>query len=108
MCDSDRSLGLARVTTAWDDTARRPRPGRLTGEEVFETLEVGMAVSEELAEEPQAGNQLCSRGIECGDWPRQVDQDVSRQTRVGMQAKSNEDSIIRSRVTPVLTATNNE
>ena len=76
------------MTTAWDDTARRPRPGRLTGEEVFETLEVGMAVSEELAEEPQAGNQLCSRGIECGDWPRQVDQDVSRQTREGMQAKA--------------------
>ena len=69
------------MTTAWEDTARRPRPGRLTGEEVFEALEVGMAVSEKLPEEPQAGNQLCSRSIECGDWPRQVDQEVSRQIR---------------------------
>ena len=70
-----------RVTTAWEDTARRPRPGRLTGEDVLEALEVGMAVSEKLPEEPQAGNQLCSLSIECGDWPRQLDQEVSQQIR---------------------------
>jgi hypothetical protein len=29
-----------RVTTAWEETARRPNAGRLTGDEV---LEVGMA-----------------------------------------------------------------
>ena len=95
------------MTTAWDDTARRPRPGRLTGEEVFETLEVGMAVSEESPEEPLAGNQLCSRSIECGDWPRQIDQRSHGRPK-SMQAKSNEDSIIRSQVTPVRTTANNE
>ena len=90
------------MTTAWEDTARRPRPGRLTGEEVFEVLEVGMAVSEKLPEEPQAGNQLCSRRVECGDWPRQVGK-RSHGRSESMQAKSNQDSIVGSRVTPVYT-----
>ena len=26
--------GVVRVTTAWEEMARRPRPGRLTGDEV--------------------------------------------------------------------------
>ena len=38
-CDSDSSPELDRVTTACEETARRPRPGRLTGDE----LVVGIA-----------------------------------------------------------------
>ena len=65
VCDCDSSLEvleLVRVTTACEETARRPRPGRFTGEEVL----VGIAAK--APEKP--GNQRCTRGID-GDWPRQ-------------------------------------
>lgn len=51
------------MTTAWEETARRPRPGRLTGEEVV--LEFGMTANNQ-----RRSRRLSSRrpGCQLGAW----------------------------------------
>lgn len=64
MCDSDKSLVvLARVTTACEETARRARPGRLTGEEVL----FGMAAK--IPKRRRVINDV--HWTSKGDWPGQ-------------------------------------
>lgn len=52
-----------RVTTAWEETARRPSPGRLTGDELFEVI--GMAAE---AKDPNRATSSCGQQISINDW----------------------------------------
>lgn len=55
------------MTTAWDETARRPNPGRLTGDEVVLLLEFGMMGEQlECAASWQAANNVRDKDNDYG------------------------------------------